>query len=154
MFRKERRGGTKGVGECLVSQRKVMDEKENMVDKKSKIMVWNPWGEGKISVEEFFERNEVEDFDDGKDTVINFFNRQGKTLSLNHIRYNSIAYQFLWFDPEKGYSSQCLFYRKQRGKNKWQPIAIGCHIPNEYLLVVADAFEKGGMNAAKYNLGI
>ncbi len=119
-------------------------------------MVNNPWDGGEMTLKAYFEREEKEGAKDEENrySLLDDLPKDGKTVWLNHIRLNSVAYQFLWYDSKHGYSGQSLFYRKQRGKNKLKPIAIDCHIPYDYLLIVADAFEKGGLKAAKYALGI
>ena len=121
------------------------------------VMVNNPWDGGEMTLKEYFEREEKEaekDTANNKYSLLDNLPKGGTTMWLNHIRLDSVAYQFLWYDSKKGYSGQSLFYRKQRGKNKLKPIAIDCHIPYEYLLVVSDAFEKGGLKAARYVLGV
>lgn len=118
------------------------------------VYVENPWDGGQMTLREFFEREEEQQWIDNKLSLADFLPRDKKKIFLNHIRKDSVAYQFLWFDAENGYSSQSLFYRKQRGKNQFKPIAMDVHIPYEYLLVVADAFEKGGLKAAQYMIGV
>ena len=108
-----------------------------------------------MTLQEFFERDAKEE---GKETdkfsLADELPQEGTFTWLNHIRYQSVLYQFLWFDSKQGYSGQSLFYRKHRGKSKFKPISINCHLPQEYLLVVADEFSKGGLKAARWALGV
>lgn len=117
-------------------------------------MVDNPWDGGRMTLRAFLDREEEEGRKDYGHDLTKFLPKDKEQIFLNHIRYETVAYQLLWFNADTGYSSQSLFYRKQRGKNPFLPLAVDCHIPEDYLLVVADAFEKGGVKAAKYALGV
>ena len=119
------------------------------------VYVKNPWDGGLMTLKEFFEREEKEESKESdKFSLVDELPQNGEFVWLNHIRYQSVLYQFLWFDSKQGYSGQSLFYRKQRGKNKFKPITINCHIPSEYLLVVADKFSKNGVKGARWALGV
>ena len=117
-------------------------------------MVPNPWDGGFMTLRQFFDREEDEKHKDYSHDLTSVLPKSKEQVMLNHVRYRSVAYQLLWYDDGTGYSSQSLFFRKHRGKNPFKPIALDCHIPMDYILVIADAFEKGGVKAAKDCIGV
>ena len=116
------------------------------------VMVDNPWDGGKMTLREFYEREEMEG-EREEAALIPENLPDGQKMYLSHIRHNGLAYQFLFFNG-KGYSGQSIFYRRQKNSERFKPLALECHIPEEYLLAVADAFEKGGVEKAQYMLGV
>ena len=134
---------------------KNQEERTKGLFKIKPVYVKNPWDGGVMTLKQFFEREEKEgDTEPDKYSLIDELPKGGEFVWLNHIRYQSVLYQFLWYDSKQGYSGQSLFYRKHRGKNKLKPISINSHIPYEYLLVVADRFSKDGVAGARWALGV
>lgn len=78
---------------------------------------------------------------------------KGEKTLVNHVRRNGKAYQLL-FASDKTYSGQSVYFRRQKKGEKFRPIAEGCHIPEDYFLIVAEAFSRHGVGGAKYILGV
>lgn len=145
-----------GCGVKITSQTNMKKREESVAYLTIKpVMVRNPWDGGVMTLKEYFEREEKEELNLEQYNLPKELPKDGAVpVVMNHIRWNSVEYQFLWFDSRKCYCGQSLFYRKKRGKNPWKPIAMDCYLPYEHLLVVADAFEKNGLKGAKYAIGV
>lgn len=115
------------------------------------VMIPNPWDGGKMTLREYYEREEKERDIDHE--IVPEGLPDGQKMYLNHISYDGASFQFL-LHMGAGYSGQSLFFRRQKNNEKFIPIAIKCHIPEEYLFTVAGAFEKHGVAGAKYALGV
>lgn len=123
------------------------------VAKEHPAMIANPWDGGMMTLREFFEREENEKYEDDKFNIADALPKGQELVFLNHIRKNGLAYQFLWYDTGS-YSGQSLLYRRDRGKNRFKPIALDCHIPQEMLLILADVFEHEGVEGVQWELGV